>query len=188
MCDDIKMQYARMTLKKDFDIIIDALEFELMEDINSSPDVQIAHKEYDRTKQQYSEDFPLKLVSGTIKVNPNYLDMNIETHINDNCKNVIYTAYHEDRKFHDFGLVDIVIHKEINQGMLTFSALISIDESIKPDEERAITGFVCYGDMSSYENILNRIFILSIEEIHENKVQLTEDNWKDFLNPQWEVV
>ena len=182
MCNDVKMQYARMNLKEGLDIIIDALEVELMDDIHSSPDIEIAHKEYDKTKQKYSEDFPFKLVSGTIKVNSNYLDMDIKAHINDRCRNVIYTAYHEDRKFHDFGLVDIIIHEEIDQGMLSFSALICIDESIKPDEERAITGFVCYGDMSSYENILNRVFILSIEIIHRTQYELSEENWKDLLN------
>ncbi|NUH84797.1 hypothetical protein HUN92_13815 [Bacillus firmus] len=178
-CEE-RMQYALMEIAKDRMILIDALEYELMEELRESGDIQEANLKLDKEKQKYDEDYPLKVVSGVIKVNPDAKG-NIKQHITENCKNKMYTTYLEDRRFHELGLVDIVFHSEDVEDDISFSALICSDINVESENERAITAFVAYADLSSFENILNRDFVLSIEKQSENTSNITEQNWKEYI-------
>ncbi len=178
-CEE-RMQYALMEIAKDRMILIDALEYELMEELHESNNFQEAHLKLDKVKQKYDEDYPLKIVSGVIKVNPDSKG-NIRKHISENCKNKMYTTYLEDRRFHEFGLVDIVFHDEAVEDDVSFSALICSDINVDSENERAITAFVSYADLSSFENILNRDFVLSIEKQSEDASNINEQNWKEYI-------
>jgi hypothetical protein len=138
-----------MEIAEDRMILIDALEYELMEKLRESGDVQQASLKLDKDKVPYHEQFPLKVVSGVIQTNPSFQE-NIKEHILTNYTNTIFTTYLEDGVFHEFGLVDIVIEDFIDEDEISFSALICSEFNVDHDSERAITAFIPFGNLSFY--------------------------------------
>ncbi|WMX58516.1 hypothetical protein [Peribacillus sp. R9-11] len=182
MCDrEQEMQYALMNIAENRMVLIDAFEYELMENLRKSNDIQKASLKIDKDKFNYNEEAPLKVVSGVIKINPDFQD-NIKEHIIKNYQKALFTTYLEDRFFHDFGLVDIeILDSTDKKEGVSFYALICSEFNLNPESGRAITAFVSYGNLSTFESMLNRDFILSInEQKHFNEI-LSEENWKVLL-------
>ncbi|MGG4263782.1 hypothetical protein [Peribacillus simplex] len=176
-----EMQYALMQNAENRMMIIDALEYELLDSLLEGNDIQKASSIIDKEKFIYNEEAPLKVVSGVININP-YFKENIKDHIIKNFQKRLFTTYLEDRHFHDFGLVDIEIFDSTdNKEGYPFNALICSEFNLNPESGRSITAFVSYGNLSTLESMLNRDFILSIQEQKHCNENLSEDNWKMLL-------
>lgn len=180
-CNQEEMQYALMEITDDRMIIIDALEFEMINKVYESKNIQNAIEQIDKEKVELKEDFPLKIVSGVIFDNPHF-SKDIVYHIKKNFINKVFTTYLEDRVFHDFLLVDIEMGESNERCEVPFYALIRADFNVKNTYERAITSFVSYGNLSTFESLLNRDFILSMERQYDTIKNLSETNWKNNIN------
>ncbi|MBT2604950.1 hypothetical protein J7E55_18305 [Bacillus sp. ISL-53] len=173
-----EMQYALMQNAQNRMMLIDALEYELIDNLRESNDIQKASIKIDQEKFIYNEEAPLKVVSGVININPCFKG-NIKDHIIKNFQKKLFTTYLEDRYFHDFGLVDIEISDSTDDKEgLPFYALICSEFNLNPESGRAITAFVSYSNLSTLESMLNRDFILSIQEQKHINENLSEDSWK----------
>lgn len=175
-----EMQYALMEIMKDRRIIVDALEYGLIDQVLESGNIQNELDQLDNNKIKYNEAAPLKIVHGVIRKNPHFSE-NLTDYITKNYINKQFTTYLESQTFHDFGLIDIVIYESDKDNHTPFSALICADFDIDNTSKRATTAFVSYGDLSIFESLLNREFILSITQQSEFVEDLNETNWKNYI-------
>ncbi|MCM3227541.1 hypothetical protein [Terribacillus saccharophilus] len=161
-CND-EMQYALMKVNEHKSIIIDALEVELMDDIyaGSKEGLHERINTFDSNTKLFNEDAPEKNVIGEVLVNPDFPD-DIKEHIKNNFVEKLFVTYRPDKAFHEFGLISIDFEDNSKEDIIKFKAVIQTDFDVpKEDFCNAITGFVAYGNLSKFESLLNRDFVLS---------------------------
>lgn len=171
------MQYAVWEISEDMNVLVDALEAQAID--------EYAHKEDEVINYEFNEDTAnYSIVSGLVMKNPDKDINEVIDEVNMRVDHVYgYIDYENDKCVnYDFGLIDIELEAPNVQEDIPFTALISSNYTINNLDIRNKTAFLRYGDLPIPTTIVNRTWLLSIqneEKKHSNEI--TIENWKSYI-------
>lgn len=171
------MQYAVWEISEDMNVLVDALEAQAID--------EYAHKEDEVINYEFNEDTAnYSIVSGLVMKNPDKDINEVIDEVNMRVDHVYgYIDYENDKCVnYDFGLIDIELEAPNAQEDIPFTALISSNYTINNLDIRNKTAFLRYGDLPIPTTIVNRTWLLSIqneEKKHSNEI--TIENWKSYI-------
>lgn len=171
------MQYAVWEISDDMNVLVDALEAQAID--------EYAHKEDEVINYDFNEDTAnYSIVQGLVMKNP---DKNIDEVIDEVNMRVDhlfgYIDYENNKCVnHDFGLIDIKLDEPTENQEIPFVALISTNYTFDNLNIRNKTAFLRYGDLTIPTTIINRTWLLSIQnEEKKDSNELTVENWKSYI-------
>ncbi|WP_281512301.1 hypothetical protein [Mammaliicoccus vitulinus] len=171
------MQYAVWEISKDMNVLIDALEVQVID--------EYANKEDEVINYPHNEDVAKNhIIYGLVMKNP---DKNIDEVINEVYKRVDhlfgYIDYKDNKCInHDIGLIDIQLENPNENQEIPFAALIQTNYFMDGLNERFKTLFLRYEDLPIPSTILNRDWLLSVQkEVTTYSNEITFKNWKNFI-------
>lgn len=171
------MQYAVWKLSEDMNVLVDALEAQAVDEYAHKEDA-VYNYEFNEDKAKYS------IIKGSVMKNP---DKNLDEVIEEVYMRVDhlfgYIDYENNKCVnHDFGLIDIKLDEPTENLEIPFVALISTNYTLDNLDIRNKTAFLRYGDLPIPTTIINRAWLLSIEnETFRNSNEITIENWKDYI-------
>lgn len=171
------MQYAVWQINDDLNVLVDALEVQAIDEYANKED-EILNYDFDEDTSEYS------IIHGLVMKNPDKTLDEVIDEVNMRIDHVYgYIDYENDKCVnHDFGLIDIELDKPNEEGNIFFTALISSNYTIKNLDIRNKTAFLRYGDLPIPTTIINRTWLLSIQnEKKEFSNELTAENWKLYI-------
>ncbi|MCE5131880.1 hypothetical protein KJB62_10805 [Staphylococcus saprophyticus] len=169
------MQYAVWKISEDMHVLVDALEAQAVD--------EYAHKENEIFNYEFTEDkAKYSIIKGNIMKNPDKDLDEVIDEVNMRIDHVFGYIDYENSKCvnHDFGLIDIKLEEPNEKNDIPFAALISSNYTMDNLDIRNKTAFLRYGNLPIPTTIINRTWLLSIDD-ELNKNEITFENWMQFI-------